>query len=31
MQTDTIIPFVIINLSNESIFLPKCEVLGFLD
>ena len=31
MQTDTIVPFIIINLSTESIFLSKCEVLGFLD
>ena len=30
-QTDTIAPFIIINLSTESIFLPKCEILGFLD
>ena len=31
VQTDTIILFIIINLSTESIFLSKCEVLGFLD
>ena len=30
-QTDTIIPFVIINLSTKFIFLSKHEVLGFLD
>ena len=28
MQTDTIIPFIIIHLSTESIFLSKHEVLG---
>ena len=31
MQTDTIIPLIIINLSTESIFLSKCKVLGFLE
>ena len=31
MQVDTIIPFTVINLSTESIFLSKCKVLGFLD
>ena len=31
MQTDTIIPFVIIHLSAESISLSKHEVLGFLE
>ena len=30
-QTDTIVPFVIINLSTESAFLSKCEILGILD
>ena len=30
-QTDTIAPFIIINLSNESVCLPKCEIIGFLD
>ena len=30
-QTNTIVSFVIINLSTESIFLSKCEMLGFLD
>ena len=30
-QSDTIAPFVIINLSTKSIFLSKCEMLGFLD
>ena len=30
-QTDTIIPFVVINLSTESIFLSKHKVLGFVD
>ena len=30
-QTDTIIPFAVINLFTESIFLSKCEVLGFLE
>ena len=30
-QTDIISPFLIINLSTESIFLPKCDILGFLD
>ena len=29
--TDTINPFIIINVSTESIFFSKCEVLGFLD
>ena len=29
--TDTIIPFIIINLSTESISLSKHEVLGFLE
>ena len=31
MWTDATIPFIIINMSTESIFLSKCEVLGFLD
>ena len=31
MPTYSIIPFIIINLLTESIFLSKCEVLGFLD
>ena len=31
LQTDTIIPFILINLSAESIFLSKHEVIGFLD
>ena len=31
MQTNTTNPFIIINLSIESIFLAKCKVLGFLD
>ena len=31
MQTDTIIYFIVINLSTKSIFLSKCEALGFLD
>ena len=30
-QTDTIIPFVIISLATESIFISKHEVLEFLD
>ena len=30
-QTDTIVPFVIINLYTKSIFLSKHENLGFLD
>ena len=30
-QTDTIVPFVIINLSAKSIFLHRHEILGFLD
>ena len=30
MQTNTIVPFVVINLSTESIFFSKCEGLGFL-
>ena len=29
--TDTTIPFIIINMSTEHIFLAKCKVLGFLD
>ena len=31
MQTDNIVPFVVIYLSTKSIFLSKCQVLGFLD
>ena len=31
IQTDTIIPFIVINLSTESIFLSKYEVFGFLN
>ena len=31
MQTDTIIHFIMINLPNESIFLFKLEVSGFLE
>ena len=31
MQTDTIIPFVVINLLTKSIFLSKHKILGFLD
>ena len=30
-QTNTIFPFDIINFSTKSIFLPKCEILDFLD
>ena len=30
MWTDTTIPFIIIEISPEPIFLAKCEVLGFL-
>ena len=30
-QTDTTVPFVLINLSTKSFFLSKCEILGFLD
>ena len=30
-QTDSIVPFVIINLSTESVFLSQCNMLGFLD
>ena len=30
-ETDTIVPFVISNLSATSIFLPRCKILGFLD
>ena len=30
MQTDTIIPFIMINLYTESIFLSKHQGLGFL-
>ena len=30
-QADTISPFIIINLSTKSIFLPKHDSLGFLD
>ena len=29
--TDTIVPFVIINLSTKSVFLSKHEILGFSD
>ena len=29
--SDTSIPFTIINISTESIFLSKCAVLGFLE
>ena len=31
MQTDTIIPFITINMSPEPIFLAKHKVLGVLD
>ena len=31
MWTDTIIPFIVTNLSTESILLSKCEGLGYLD
>ena len=31
MGSDIIIPFVIINLSTESTFLSKGDILGFLD
>ena len=31
MWTDIIIPFIKINLSTESIFPSKCEVLRFLN
>ena len=31
MQIDIIIPFIVINLSTESISLSKCKVLRFLD
>ena len=30
-QTDTTVLFVIINLSTKYVFLPKHEILGFLD
>ena len=30
-QTETIIPFIVINLSTESIFLSKCEALACLE
>ena len=30
-QIDTIAPFIIINLSTKSIFLPKHEILGLID
>ena len=30
-QTNTIFPFVIINLSTKSVFLSKHNILGFLD
>ena len=29
--TDTIIPFIVSNMSTESIFLSKCKVLGILE
>ena len=31
MQTDTIVPFIVSNLSIKPIFLSKCEMLGFLE
>ena len=30
-QIDIIAPLIIINLPDKSIFLPKCEILGFLN